>query len=242
MSLIDDLAREVRQENGQAAPGPPPGREPPPLPAPVPASRLVRADPSAGWLWNGYVHRGEVTLLSALWKAGKTTLLAHLLRALESGGDFCGRRAVPCRVLYVAEESESRWAQRRDAVGIADHVEFLIRPFAGRPQAAEWAGLIAYLKRLTAERGYDVLVCDTLANLWPVRDENDAARVQECLMPLHGLTASAALLLVHHIRKSDGPEATAARGSGALSAFVDTILELRRYNAGDRGDHRRVLT
>src|SRR5262249_17663087 len=39
-----------------------------------------------------------------------------------------------------------------------------------------------------------------------------------------------------------GPEATGSRGSGALPAFVDTILELRRYEAAHRQDRRRVLT
>src|SRR5262249_33966311 len=83
---------------------------------------------------------------------------------------------------------------------------------------------------------------DTLANLWPVRDENDAAGVQTALMPLHQLTDRASLLLTHHTRKSDGQEATASRGSGALPAFVDTIIELRRHSPTHRQDHRRVLT
>jgi hypothetical protein len=48
--------------------------------------------------------------------------------------------------------------------------------------------------------------------------------------------------LVHHLRKGDGQEATGARGSGALPAFVDVILELRRYDASVRQDRRRVLT
>src|SRR5262249_38684757 len=88
----------------------------------------------------------------------------------------------------------------------------------------------------------DLVVFDTLTNLWPVKDENDAALVQAALMPLHGIPPSTAQLLVHHTRKGDGQEATATRGSGALTAFVDTILEFRRYSQDDRDDRRRVLT
>src|SRR5262249_38726738 len=74
-------------------------------------------------------------------------------------------------------------------------------------------------------------------------DENDAARVLAALSPLHRITAAgAALLLVHHPRKGDASEFQAARGSGALSGFVDVIVELRRLNPGDHRDRRRVLT
>jgi hypothetical protein len=88
----------------------------------------------------------------------------------------------------------------------------------------------------------DLVVFDTISNLWPVRDENDAGEVQEALMPLRQLTIEAALKLVHHLRKGDGAEVTGSRGSIALPAFADTILELRRYQPGDRRDRRRVLT
>ena len=41
--------------------------------------------PSAGWLWNGYIARGSLTLLTSQWKAGKTTLLSGLLQRLGDG-------------------------------------------------------------------------------------------------------------------------------------------------------------
>jgi len=59
---------------------------------------------------------------------------------------------------------------------------------------------------------------------------------------LHQLSATgAALLMSHHPRKSDGSEGTASRGSGALPGFVDTIVELRRYDPERDTDRRRVL-
>ena len=45
--------------------------------------------PAIDWLWQGYLARGSLTLLTSLWKAGKTTLLTGLLQRLGSGGD-CG--------------------------------------------------------------------------------------------------------------------------------------------------------
>ncbi len=211
------------------------------FPPPIPASKL-KLSGGETWLWHGYLARGGITLFSALWKAGKTTLLAHLLRALERGGTFCGLPLAPGRVLYVTEESEHRWAERRDELGLHDHIEFLVRPFGAKPDGAQWKSFLGYLGDLQAAKPADLIVFDTLSNLWPVRDENDAPQVQAALMPLHKITETASLALIHHNRKGDGTEATAARGSGALAAFVDTIMEFRRYEPKNRQDRRRVLT
>jgi len=73
------------------------------FPAPKHVSELVRADPTTAWLWKGFLLRGEVTLFSALWKAGKTTLLAYLLKAFETGGSFCGYDVQPASILYVTD-------------------------------------------------------------------------------------------------------------------------------------------
>jgi hypothetical protein len=227
--------------NGAAATS---GKPPPePFPEVIPASKLQKRELEAGWLWRGYLNPGGITLLSALWKAGKTTMLAHCLKSLESGGEFCGLPTTPAQVLYVTEESESRWAERRDQLRLTDHVHFLIRPFRTRPQFVRWADFIDHLGELHRERPVDLIVLDTLANLWPVRDENDAAAVGAALTPLHGLVEKGpGLLLVHHSRKSGGQEATSPRGSGALPAFVDTIVELTRFDPSNRNDSRRLLT
>jgi hypothetical protein len=47
------------------------------------------------WLCHGYLARGNITLLTSLWKAGKTTLLGGLLQRLGPGGPFLGRGRDP---------------------------------------------------------------------------------------------------------------------------------------------------
>ena len=90
---------------------------------------------------------------------------------------------------------------------------------------------------------YGAVVFDTIAPLLPIRDENDATGVLDALLPLYGITArGAAVLLIHHPRKGDAGEGQASRGSGAIPSFVDVIMELRRYDASNREDRRRVLT
>ena len=208
----------------------------------IACSQLQRATDDEHWLLHGYFARGLVTLVSALPKAGKTTLLAHLLRAMGKDGDFLGRPVKACRVLYVTEERESRWAERRDALGLADHITFIVRPFPRKPSPKEWQKFLDELRQIQEREKFDLIVFDTLSNLWPVRDENSAGEVQAALMPLHAAIGEAALALIHHLRKSDGTEGTASRGSGTLLAWVDIITEMRRLHPQDRKDTRRVLT
>ncbi len=213
------------------------------FPLPVPISLLEKADPHRNWLWHGYLSRGEVTLFTALWKSGKTTLLAHLLRAMETGESFLGGAVLPCRVLCVTEETGGQWAERRDRLGLKDHIEMIVRPFKARPTWPVWFGFLDHLGNLIRDRKFDLLVLDTISKMWPVDKENDASQVDSALLPFHGaIGGECACLLDHHPRKADGEDATSSRGSGALPAFCDTILEMRRYQAGKRDDRRRVLT
>lgn len=145
-------------------------------------------------------------------------------------------------MLIVTEEPASRWARRRDELGLGDHLHFLVRPFRAKPTLTQWHAFITHLVGIVNLHEIHLVVFDTLSALWPVIDENDAGQVTAALTPLHAIAEIGALLLVHHIRKSDGTEATASRGSGALPAFVDTIIELRRHDPANKTSPKRVLT
>src|SRR5215475_7816231 len=62
-----------------------------PSPRPLWLADLQAASSSeVAWLWQGYIARGGVTLLTSQWKAGKTTLLSVLLARLKIGGALAG--------------------------------------------------------------------------------------------------------------------------------------------------------
>ena len=71
----------------------------------MPMDNLGRSEnhPALDWLWHGYVANGNPTLLTSLWKAAKTTLVAGLLRALASEGEFLGRRCQSAKALVVSQ-------------------------------------------------------------------------------------------------------------------------------------------
>ena len=212
------------------------------FPTPVPLSDLKPTPGREAWFLHGYLAPGAVTLLTAIWKGGKTTWLSHMLAQFAQEGMFCGMRMRAAKVLIVSEEPSDIWIERRDRLAIGNHVHILIRPFVQRPVPGVWVNFIRHLATLIADNGYQIVIVDPLANVWPVRDENDATQTIDALNPIRLLTEKgAAVLLVLHPRKSGGDEATAARGSGAISAFADILLEMRRMTPTDSRDRRRVI-
>ena len=208
---------------------------------PVAAHELGDGDLTHDWVWNGYLAKGQITLLVGYMKAGKTTLLSALLALRARGGDLIG----PVRTgatMYVTEESSKRWAKRRDTVGLGPESNFIVRPFKGKPTHEEWRAFVDHVAHQVEVCGFDLVVFDTLSYCLPVENENDASEMQRALVPLYAIAEKgAAVLLVHHARKGEGEQGTAARGSTALAAFVDILMELRRLEPANELDRRRVL-
>src|SRR5438128_7973626 len=123
--------------------------------------------PAIDWLWQGYLARGSLTLLTSLWKAGKTTLLTGLLQRLGSGGDFLGQACVAARALVVSEESRELWAERLRTMPIGAHARLLARPFLTRPTPAGWQDLIGQALELRAAGELDLFAVDPLASFLP---------------------------------------------------------------------------
>ena len=208
---------------------------------PVPASQIAKSGNRICWLWHGFIAIGSTTLLIGLWKAGKTTLLKHVVKMMDAGGDLAGKIR-PARVLLISEESSQLWHRRCRELGIGDDVHFVFRPFKGRPTHIHWERFVDRLAEEVKTKKFNLVVFDTLAAVSPIEDENDAAQMYRVLLPLHRITeAGAAVLLTHHPRKGDGSEGRASRGSGALTGFVDIIVELRRLG-GSQPRQRELRT
>jgi hypothetical protein len=180
------------------------------------------------WLWRGFLYPGAVTLLTSQWKTGKTTLISVLLSRLSTGGQLAGFPVSRGQAVVVSEESLDLWAGRARRLPFGNDIGVICRPFPGRPSPAEWSQFVDGLVALSHERPLSLVAIDTLASFYPGNTENNAAVMLEALMPLQRLTARGlSVLISHHPSKDDPPIGRAARGSGALSGFVDILLELR---------------
>src|SRR5262245_14075464 len=107
--------------------GAPDGRTPAPQPGPyVLLSYPELKSPGEArrdWLWQGYLLPGAVTLLTSVWKSGKTTLLSVLLSRLKSGGVLGGLPVRAARAVVVSEEGPELWWGRGRSLNFDGHVQ-----------------------------------------------------------------------------------------------------------------------
>ncbi|MBX7105562.1 MAG: AAA family ATPase [Gemmataceae bacterium] len=193
----------------------------------------VEANP---WLWDDFLAPGMVTLLTSRWKAGKTTLLAALFAKMAAGGELAGSAVRAGRVVIVSEESPAMWGERRQRLGLGDHVSYFCRPFVARPTDAEWRAMVDVIAGIAA----DLVVIDPLAMVLPAGAENSPDLLLGTLTYLHRLTElGRAVMLLHHPRKAARADEMSPRGTGALSGFVDVLMTLDHVPSGER---RRRLT
>ena len=175
-------------------------------------------DPNAAaapvsWLWQGYLAHRSITLLTSLWKTGKTTLLSVLLTRLREGGDFAGRQLEPGRAAVVSEESVGMWRKRNERLALGGHVYFWCRPFRDLPTREQWHALLHAILRLHEREPLQLVVIDPLATFLPFGSEGLSGLAMQVLLPLRQLTdAGLSVLLLHHPRKGEPPIGQAARG------------------------------
>ena len=119
------------------------------------------------WLWHGILAPGQLTLLTSLWKSGKTTLLSILLARMKDGGQLLGLPVRPAKVLVLSEENLDLWAMRQRRLDFGEHIGLISRPFAAKPTSSDWRALIDHAGNILGADGGRLLVVDTVASLMP---------------------------------------------------------------------------
>jgi hypothetical protein len=197
-------------------------------------------EPPADWLWHGLLARGNLTLLTSVWKSGKTTLLSLLLSRRKQGGHLAGLAVQPGKTAVITEEHPRLWADRARRYDFGGQVCFFPQPFRTLPTPDQWQALIDRVRALHHQHGLDLVVIDPLAPF--LRGENQARTVLEALLPLGDLTRlGMAGLVLHHPSKADGRLGYSSRGSGALLGHVDVSVEMRHPGGDPLTRRRRFL-
>lgn len=189
-------------------------------------SEIVPLMKPLSWVWDGYLARGYVTLLTGWWKIGKSSLVSALIGRMGAGGEVAGRAVTPGTVLVVTEETAGPWGRRFGPQGIGDWAGFVYNPFVLNPVPVQWGYLFKSIDDVRRAGRLDLVVLDSLAALLPGSEETSARAMTAALRPVRDLAGhGVAVLLLHHPRKGAKAGGQAARGTGALTANVDTILE-----------------
>jgi hypothetical protein len=162
---------------------------------------------------------GRKTLFAGNAKSGKTTLVHAAVAHMTRGEPFLGVETVPQRVLWVTEESLDDVTRRGKEMGVAKPGWFAVVTIGDKP----WNDLALAFKEIAPQ----LVVIDTLAWFAGLGEsqENDAGAWNPVFKNFDKLTrAGVGLLLLHHSKRSS--ERGAYRGSGALGALVNAILEM----------------
>lgn len=193
---------------------------------------------SLDWIWQGWVAVAHITALVAKWKAGKTTLLHHLLCARECGGDIAGV-VTPGLTLVISEEHPTLWRMRSVNKTIAEHVRFICLPLVTSVQ--EWMDFTAHVAGLVVRDSYSLVVYDTLPGIAPIADENANSQMLAFLRPLLRLKdVGTGTLLITHPPKGHTGDDFNVRGASALMGFADQLVALKRPE-GDADSTQRIL-
>jgi len=185
---------------------------------------LKALPPEPDWLWQGFLAPGSLTMLAGHPFAGKSMLVSGLLRALETGEPFLGRKTRDASALLVTEEDQASLRDRAGRFGLfAIRSEYLDRSSS---VGYEWSTLAAGAAERALAHNHRLLVIDTFPGLAGLGDEqeNDAGAITSRLQPLQiAAGAGLAVLFLHHMNNASQP-----RGSKAFRGVVDTSIRFLR--------------
>ena len=169
-------------------------------------------------------------------KVGKSLLVANLALSLAAGSDRLGfsvpaaRRVLVCQFELPIPQFVSRLATMRRVMGSAADQNLFIDTRATGHLLSAPQGLQHFLTAAQAAAA-EIIILDPLYSTHD-QDENDTRAMAALCQSLLRLRESsrAALIVVHHVRKSIGRYeiGSAFRGSSALHAVGDSYLLLTR--------------
>lgn len=169
-------------------------------------------------------------------KVGKSLLVANLALSLAAGSDRLGfpvpapRRVLVCQFELPIPQFVSRLASMRRVLGTAADQNLFVDTRATGHLLSAPQGLQHFLTAAHAAAA-EIIVLDPLYSTHD-QDENDTRAMAALCQSLLRLreASRAALIVVHHVRKSIGRYeiGSAFRGSSALHAVGDSYLLLTR--------------
>jgi hypothetical protein len=208
----------------------------------VSLAQLLTKQPAAappGWIEPGLLPPQGILFVGGEPKVGKSLLVANLALALAAGQDRAGfrvpaaRRVLICQFELPVPQFVSRLATMRHCLGAAADENLLVDTRAAGHLLSAPQGLNHFLVA-AREAAAEVVVLDPLYSTHD-QDENDTRAMAALCQSLLRLrdASKAALIVVHHVRKSAGRDeiGRAFRGSSALHAVGDSYLLLARPSA-----------
>lgn len=189
----------------------------------------VESKPSSSLYFLGLknvIYDRAVHLIAAHAKTGKTTLLFHLVREWRDG-----MNGTCPKILWISEEAKETWAFRKDRQDMMDMPISIIEGFSHPTED---------LLEQACLGDEQIVIIDTASALMGVEDENSNSIVTRVLKIW--ITAlrmyEKTVIIVHHMRKSEGDNGLAIAGATAWRRMVDMIMEVD--NVAEHPERRKI--
>jgi RecA-family ATPase len=201
---------------------------------------LKEPPPEPRWQWTGYYARGDVVLVVGDPGLGKSMIfLSNATISALGGGEQLGEKIPAAPVLFIDLESPDDVLHTRlHAFGVTGNVDGF--DYVHRPPGFDLLakGGIETLGRKVLAIGCEIVYLDSLRRVVPGLDEADSQKVGQLFSLLRDLAREldVTIVVIHHPRKPNGDgkltALAAARGSGDLTASVDSYLYFRKLAGG----------
>ncbi len=201
------------------------------------------------WVVQNLIAHPRVVGLGGKRAAFKTWIGLHLALCVATGSPVFSKFEVPARapVLYINAENPPELITKRlqmltAQTGTPPEASLAVAHFPSVDLRSP-AG-IAELKRLLRGTTPKLVVVDTIARIWGVREEFNNVEITEAMQALRKLSEdfNATFIYLHHLRKAPvlgkdaGDALETMRGGSELVNLSDTVFVLKR-----RGEEQAVL-
>jgi hypothetical protein len=194
---IERILAEKARVEGSRAGSRSPGRN---LVLPCRRVHDIPATEPVGWLCEGILAAGEVTLLVSRPKVGKSTLARFLAACVLEGRPFLCRETRRGPVLLAAPDDAAWWMRECFLrLGVLNHPGLYAVDLPLRARALTPESLFA----TAAEIGAKLVVVDTLQRCFPTPDMNDYSQTVDLMGRIQdgARQAECAALVLHHTNK-----------------------------------------
>lgn len=189
------------------------------------------------WLVDGLLTKGGFSLIVGPPKAGKSTLVRQLVRAVCRGEEFLGRTVKEGSVVYLTfEEQPAILKEQFETLGITAKDPIVIHAGAVFDDRA-----LEDLHDALIDFGPSLVILDTIFDISNLEDINNYKAVKDSLARIRDIarTTGSHILGVHHSNKLGG-----FMGSQAIFGAVDTMIKFfpardQRFvsSTGKYGEH-----
>jgi hypothetical protein len=209
--------------------------------------------PKPTWVVDKFLMAENVTVLTSLWKNGKSTLIADLIRCLCRGEPFLGLPCRASRVHLISEERFGLWHDRIGAWSLGQRLRIWQQPqlnFASGPGSLQhfFEDVSDEFYRTQNRRPDDglqslpkVVIVDPLSAILAPGTENDPQVIVKLFEQIDRYFPLATVIIVHHPPKNASPYAPGGRGSSLLSTLPSTLIDVKPFSPNPVDAFRRRL-